>query len=322
MRLALALIALSVAATLISQPAAADPTTRVQVLAWQGAERLYRLHNAEAASGGPAPLVVSLHGYRKREEAIEARDAGLDRIAFDKLEELATTEGFVVVQPAALWGRWSMFDGLAKPQINTTLDDGRQIDDEGFVFAVVERLIAGGLADPGRIYLTGISDGAIMSYRLLCRPAQPFAAAAPLIGTMYDGHRAGCLPTQPAPILVIAGTNDRILPYDGWIFPTGREVSVPETMEHWRLVHGCTGQKGRRIDDRDPGDGSRIVEIEWTGCSRDGAVKLLRVVNGGHTLPSRTPVSADWAERAGGHNRDIETAEEVWRFLSAFRRDG
>ena len=65
-----------------------------------------------------------------------------------------------------------------------------------------------------------------------------------------------------------------------------------------------------------------MVQIEWTGCDREGAVRLLRVVNGGHTLPSLTPVAPEWAERAGGHNRDFETADEVWRFLSAFRRAG
>jgi poly(3-hydroxybutyrate) depolymerase len=49
-------------------------------------------------------------------------------------------------------------------------------------------------------------------------------------------------------------------------------------------------------------------------------VVLLRVEGGGHTRPSYDPVSDDWRERAGGHNRDIESAEEVWRFLSQFRQ--
>ena len=60
----------------------------------------------------------------------------------------------------------------------------------------------------------------------------------------------------------------------------------------------------------------------WTGCAREGAVKLLRVEGGGHIPPSFEPVSDDWRERAGGHNRDIDSADEAWRFLSGFRTSG
>ena len=157
-----------------------------------------------------------------------------------------------------------------------------------------------------------------MSYRLLCLPETPFAAAAPGGGTMYQKHRDTCAATRPPPIMVFAGTNDRILPYDGWIFRLGREVSIPETMEHFRVLHGCTGQKTTLREDRDPADGSRVREVRWTGCKRENAVLLLKVEGGGHTKPSYEPVSERWRKRAGGHNRDIDAAEEVWRFVSQF----
>ena len=141
------------------------------------------------------------------------------------------------------------------------------MDDVGFIARMIARLVDEGLADAERVYLTGFSDGAIMSYKLLCTAEAPFAAAAPAAGTMYQKHRDTCAATVPIPLLAIAGTNDRSLPYDGWLFPTGRGLSVPETMEHFRLLHGCTGQKTDLLYDRDAKDGSRVLEVVWTGCA-------------------------------------------------------
>ena len=289
----------------------------VRSMELQGIERLYRLHNLQAAASAPAPLIVHLHGFRERDRAVTGR-GDLEVVSWEVLDRTAEAEGFVVAYPAAHWGQWNLFDGLR----NTTLDDGAEIDDVAFIFTVVRQLTEAGLADPDRVYLSGISDGAIMSYRLLCEPASPFAAAVPLIGTMAEIHRDGCTPTDAPAIMVIAGTNDLSLPYDGWIFPTGRELSVPETLEHWRRLHGCDGQEARLLEDRQPDDDSRVREVVWTGCVREGTVKLLRVEGGGHTTPSFEPVPEEWRAEAGGHNQDIESADEVWRFVSQFRRSG
>ena len=286
-----------------------------RVLEHQGIARHYYLHNMEAAATAPAPLVVSLHGYRGPDQALAERDE-LSQIAWEPLGRVADREHFIVAYPHAWLGRWSSSEGLE----NITLEDGRTVDDVGFVFGLIERLVDEGLVDPERVYLTGFSDGAIMSYRLLCTAGAPFAAAAPAAGTMYQKHRDTCAATVPIPLLVIAGTNDRSLPYDGWIFPTGREISIPETMEHFRLLHGCTGQKTDLLYDRDAEDGSRVLEVVWTGCATEDAVMLLRVEGGGHNSPSFEPLPDEWREWAGVHNRDIESAEEVWAFLRRFER--
>lgn len=303
--------ALIVLVLLFQSPASAE----VRTFAWQGVDRYYRLHNAEARTETAAPLIVHLHGYRKRDEALADRGT-LDRIGWDRLEAVATQERIVVVSPAAYWGQWNLLDGLR----NTTLDGGEQIDDVGFILALIESLVADQIADPKRIYLTGISDGAIMSYRLLCTPEMPFAAAVPIIGTMAEVHRDACMDARPTPIMVIAGTDDRTLPYDGWIYRTGREISVPETMEHWRRLHHCTGQESEVLDDIDPQDGSRVRLVRWTGCATEGAVKLLRVEGGGHRVPRLAATVGDGAEHKDGRNQDIDGAGEAWRFLSPFTR--
>ncbi len=291
------------------------PSGEARTLVHQGVERHYYLRNAEAAADGPVALVVSLHGIRRKEHALAERE-DLSKIAWDRLDRVAGLEGFAIAYPHAWLGRWNMFDGLN----DTALDDGRQADDVGFILGLVSHLVEEGLADPERVYLTGFSDGAIMSYKLLCTAGMPFAAAAPGLGSMFEGHRDDCAVDRPAPIMVIAGTFDASLPYDGWLFPTGREMSIPETMEHFRLLHGCTGQKGRLLDDRYTWDRSRVLEMTWTGCRVENAVKLLKVKGGGHNWPSYDPLPERDRKWVGVRNRDIESAEEIWKFLSRFRR--
>ena len=291
------------------------PAGEARTLEHQGIERHYYLHNIEATASAPVPLVVSLHGYRDTEQALTERN-DLSQIAWGSLDRVASREGFIVAYPHAWLGHWSLFEGLP----NMALDDGRTVDDVGLVARMIARLVDEGLADAERVYLTGFSDGAIMSYKLLCTAEMPFAAAAPGGGTMYQGHRDTCAATAPTALMVIAGTDDRILPYDGWLFPTGRELSIPETIEHFRLLHGCTGQGHRLLDDRNTGDGSRVLEVVWTGCGTPNAVKLLRVEGGGHNWPSLEPLPGAWRGWSGTHNRNIESAEEIWAFLRQFRK--
>ena len=295
--------------------AAPLPAEEPRTLTHQGVERHFLLRNVEAAAAGPAPLVVSLHGYRGVEQALAERK-DLSGIAWKELDRMADREGFVIAYPHAWLGRWSMFEGLE----NARLEDGRMVDDAGFVAVLVSHLVDEGVADAERVYLTGFSDGAIMTYRLLCTPGMPFAAAAPGGGSMYEPHRDDCAADAPLPIMVIAGTYDAILPYDGWLFDTGRAISIPETMEHFRLLNGCTGQKGRLLDDRHMWDNSRVLEMYWTGCAVENSVKLLKVKGGGHNWPSYGSIPDEWRRWAGTHNRDIESAEEIWKFVSRFRK--
>ena len=91
-------------------------------------------------------------------------------------------------------------------------------------------------------------------------------------------------------------------------------------MEHFRLLHGCTGQASDLLYDRDSGDDSRVLEVVWSGCAVENAVRLLRVEGGGHNAPSFEPLPDSWRDWAGTHNRDIESADEIWAFLRQFER--
>lgn len=277
-------------------------------------QRVAWLVDGRSDTKSPAPLIMAIHGYRKPEEA-QALRRDPKGLAWDRLVPLARDHGFVAIFPAAYRGQWSLVPGLR----SATREDGNPIDDVGFLFGLVADLVANGTADPRRLYVTGISDGAIMTHRLICMDEAPFAAAAALIGTAHESHIGDYDPPYSPAVMQVHGDNDQVLPYDGWIFRIGREVSVAEVMDHWRRRHGCTGQKGERLDDIDPNDGSTVLKLEWTGCSRDPNVVLYKIKGGGHDIPALdAPVSDDPKRMV---NRDLDTMAEVWRFLSRVQRE-
>jgi polyhydroxybutyrate depolymerase len=277
-------------------------------LTHQGIERSAVLHQP-AGAAGPAPLVVALQGLGQSAEQLRN---------ILNLDVVADREGFAVLYPEAVELRWSYGRPIiqAMPVVGT-----EPIDDTGFIRLLIDDLVSRKIADPARVYLTGMSRGALMAYTLACALAGQIAAAAPLVSGMTDLQREDCRPAHPVPIMVIAGTNDPAQAYDGWLFATGRLLSVPETMEFWQALHGCTQQDGKLLPHRDNRDRTRVMLVEWSNCNGGAHLRLYRVNGGGHQIPSLTVIAdAQSEQRWGMRSRDIETAEEIWAFFKNLSR--
>jgi polyhydroxybutyrate depolymerase len=288
---------LTVAAWLAGGTALVDPPLTIE---HQGIPRQYLLHHPPANTS-PRPLLIYLHGLRP---------ASWQNHTQAEIGATADREGFVVVYPAAVEGRWN-YTG----QLSGKVKAGDQIaDDVGFLAKLLDNLSAENIADPRRVYAIGEARGGLMAFELMCRLADRIAAAAPLITGMTEGQRDGCAPSWPVPVFAVNGTADPIQWYDGWLSPTGRLLSVPETMEFWRSQHGCTGQKATLLSHRVAADPTRIQLVEWTGCRAGDTVRLYRVEGGGHQVPSFTAASESWVREAGRQNQDIETIDEFWNY--------
>jgi polyhydroxybutyrate depolymerase len=193
------------------------------------------------------------------------------------------------------------------------------VDDLGFLRLVVDELIEKNIADRSRIYVSGGSRGGLMTYTLACALSDRIAAVAPVITGMTDHQIEDCHPNRPMPIMLIAGTNDNAQHYDGWIYPAGRQMSVVETLEYWRILNGCTGQQGTLLPHLNSNDRTRVAVINWTGCRKDSEVVLYKVIGGGHQFPSLMKANNPMGEQKFGlRNHDIESAEEIWRFVKRF----
>src|SRR5262249_56860511 len=82
--------------------------------------------------------------------------------------EAAAGHGFAGVFPDGIYRVWN--DGREGGRIS-------RVDDVGFLHRLVEWLVRHGVADPARVYLAGVSNGGMMTFRLLCGAAAPFAGA-------------------------------------------------------------------------------------------------------------------------------------------------
>ncbi|RIA56799.1 alpha/beta hydrolase family esterase [Dichotomicrobium thermohalophilum] len=274
-----------------------------------GVPRTYTVFVPDSARdrGDSVPVVIVLHGGRG-DGARVRRIMGLDRVA--------EREGFATVYPDSLGRGWN---------------DGRRFrrersDDVAFLLRLKKSLVRRGLADPDRVFVAGVSNGGMMVQRLACEVPGAFAGYASIIANMPVPVIDRCLPDRPVPMMVINGTDDRLMPYDGGdVGLRGRRgavVSAFETVEFWRAHNGCDGRPGRRmLPNRDPRDGSRVVMFYSTDC-RGAPVIHLRVEGGGHRVPG-SPVQdlRFMAERVlGAQNNDISTAEVITRFFAGLDR--
>jgi polyhydroxybutyrate depolymerase len=294
-------VALMVAGLLVGAVAGA-PAGSVLLVNHQGVNRYANLFRPPALPAGPAPLVIALHGLGQSVESLHD---------WLHLDTAAEREHFVVAYPEAIERKWSYGKPIEGPMPRV---NGKIVDDVGFISRIIDGLIEMKIADPTHVYVTGMSRGGLMTYTLICALADRFAAAAPLITGMTDHQRQNCRPTRPIPIMVVAGTNDEAQWYDGQVTNSGRLLSVPETMEFWRQRNGCSQETATSLPHRDSSDPTRVRLLEWTRCRNHARLRLYRVNDGGHQLPSFSPSDEATTKLFGLRNHDIETADEFWAF--------
>jgi polyhydroxybutyrate depolymerase len=276
-------------------------------LVHQGIERVIILQRPVLS--GLRPLVIALHGLNQSPDGVRAW-LGLD-LASER-------DGFAVAYPAAVDLQWSYGRPINQPMPAV---GGDLVDDIGFIRRLIDELVSKQIADPARVYVTGVSRGGLMAFTLACALADRIAAVAPLITGMTEFQVEDCRPSRSVPIMAIAGTADRVQSFGGARGRRGNLLSMPATMNFWRMQHGCTQRVERPLLHRDPEDATRVVVIEWADCRTGSSPRLYRVEGGGHQPPSISMRASDESEqRMGLRNRDIETADEIWRFFTAHPR--
>jgi len=179
--------------------------------------------------------------------------------------------------------------------------------------------------DPKRVYVTGISNGGFMSIRLAMDLSQKIAAAAPVaaqISKAIEKKR----PKLPISIMIINGTKDPIVPFDGGhirLFRFGRDrgeiLSTAASIEIFRSYDGC-GKTPEiiKVKDKDPKDGAKVEIEKYTGGKLGTEVILVKVIGGGHTWPGGRRNLRPGI--VGGLCRDINASEMIIDFFLKYSR--
>ena len=278
-----------------------------------GLERTYRLHVPVGRDKDrPVPLVIVLHGGGGTGD----RTVKLTRGGFDRL---ADKDGFLVVYPDGVENHWN--DGRTEVSYRAHKE---KIDDVGFLSALIGTLVREYNVDAGRVYVTGISNGAMMSLRMGWEASDKVAAIAPVAGTMPEVSCEKCAPQRPVPVLLISGTEDPLVPWGGGDVHFGRRtlgkvLSADRTIEFWMKHDGCAEKaEVTRLPDADPADGTQ-VRCETHGGGEEGSeVVLYAIEHGGHTWPGGEQYLRE--RFIGKTCRDIDACEVIWEFFKKHER--
>jgi polyhydroxybutyrate depolymerase len=282
-------------------------SVQVNHLTHDGLIRSYWLTEPPPEHPRPAPLVLCLHGAGGTGEWA-MRETGLS--------ELAQREGFFVAYPDALPPR---LDRPAKFLTNPQQwNDGAghgvlgtpSADDVGFLRAVLADLLDRYPIDRHRLYLTGFSNGAAMSFRLAVESPGVFAALAPVAGHCWLAEPR----VVPAiPTLYLIGTADPIIPWAGglvrlpWGGPARHRPPIAQTIARWSRAIGASPTPTPPIH----GDG---VQIDWHPAQPHGApLTVCRIAGLGHHWPGGAGILG---QRYGGPTTSpIRASEVIWAFF-------
>ena len=292
---------------------ALEPGTHDLELTVGGRDRTYYLHVPPGDERGPRPLVLAFHGGGGRASGY-AEYAGLDAVA--------DREGFVVAYPdgTGRLGRrlltWNA-GGCCGPALR---DD---VDDVAFVRALVEDVATRVPIDRRRVYATGHSNGGMMSYRIAAEAPDLVAAIAPVAGAMlldsFDSK-------SPVPVLHVHSVDDPRALYAGGLGPpfplTNHRVNhhaVETELARWIALNGCSAEPVTLEERREEATGFTATHLRWAPCESGAEVELWRLTGAGHGWPG-----ADVGRRerlVGPGTKVVIAAEEVWRFVSRFRKE-
>jgi polyhydroxybutyrate depolymerase len=276
-----------------------------------GGERWYLRHVPPAHDGTtPVPVVVDLHGYSEGAE-VHALVSGLG--------PYGDRRGFVTLTPHG--------PGRGPVPFWDTTPGG---PDQQFLERMLDDVEAALCVDTGRVFVTGLSNGAMMASMLACSLSDRFAAAAPVAGVT---EVEDCGADRPVPVVAFHGTDDGFLAYDGGFGPEVARLpspdgegtlgdavdqpgevagsggpSVPEVVAEWAGRNGC--EDGAPEEEAVADD----VTVLSFDCPAGAEAELYRVEGGGHSWPG-SQFLANVEDIVGHTTMSISANEVIWEFF-------
>ncbi|HEX5595362.1 MAG TPA: PHB depolymerase family esterase [Micromonosporaceae bacterium] len=269
-----------------------------------GRIRTYQVYRPELPAGARVPLVVMLHGVLGT--GTQARTSyGWD--------EHAARDGFVVAYPDGLNRSWAVSETCCGPSAAS------HVDDVGFIRQMITEITHSTPIDSDRIFVTGISNGGMLAYRLAC-DTDLFAAIGPVAATMLGT----CEKPSPTSVIHIHGEADATIPLRGGRGKrsnngTGRypaDTSGPPIAglaETWRQVDHCPQPTITT---------SGIVTRSVAACPDGRGVTLITITDAGHQWPGQPgPTGAAVATlNLDPPSNALDATTAIWNFFTEHPR--
>ena len=279
------------------------PGDQIRSLEVDGRSRTYLIHvprNYDPSR--PSPVVLAFHGGGTNAKTM---------VRFSSLSETANREGFLVAYP----------NGSGRNPNYLTWNVGNccghamreNVDDTGFVRALLDDLGRAADIDAARVFATGVSNGGMMAYRLASELSDRIAAIASVAGPVGTDK---CFATRAVSILHFHGTSDEFVPFNGGRGPKSFSQadfrSVEASLRVWIAANGCPPSP---IETRPPNrnhDGTSVTETTWSPGRNASEVVLYTIHGGGHTWPGRVPPIS----YLGLSTTELCANDVMWAFFS------
>ncbi|MDP1883947.1 MAG: PHB depolymerase family esterase [Candidatus Moranbacteria bacterium] len=294
-----------------------------------GIERSYIVHiPAGYDRNSETPLVIALHGGGG-DAANGPEYFGLNRTSDEK--------GFIVAYPEGS-GKEVFGKTFATWNAGRCCGDAlrENVDDVGFIAAMIGKMETDFNIDGRRIFATGMSNGAQMAYRLACELSGKIAAIAP---SGSQGTFDDCRPERAVPVFHIQGKADPCSPYGGgtcgrcmadfWRkigvparYDDWQCVSIPDYVDKWRTMNGCSEKTNITFQ-----NGGAVCST-YEGCQQNADVTLCAVDGLGHNWAGREDygiqacgkdpngkICQEWKNTVGPSSQDLLANEKIWEFF-------
>ncbi len=281
----------------LPESAALGPGDHNRILMMGEQKRSYLVHVPESYDPQkPTPVLLALHG---------ATMNGPMMAGFCGMNVKSEEAGFIVVypngtgrKPLLFWNAGGDWEGM-----------GDQPDDVTFIGKLLDDLSTEFNVDAKRVYACGMSNGAMMCYRLAAEMSDRIAAIACVAGTIAVEESK---PNRPVPVIHFHGTGDKMVPFETAVGESRgalRGMSVEDSIQTWVKLNDCDEHLKATDVLSNPDDLLKVTRTNY-GPGKDGAeVVLIVVEGGGHTWPGRKP------RFRGKSALNVSANDLIWEFF-------
>lgn len=242
------------------------------------------------------PVVLALHGAGSNKEGFQSTS---------KLADKADEEGFILVFPD---GTGEKILGVLLATWNAGVCCESETDDVLFISQVLDKVEQDYNVNTDKIYVTGHSNGAQMSYRLACELSDRISAIAPYGAVNNFDYLPNCNPTKSIPTIHIQSSEDPCVPYEGG------------------TCGGCIAEIFGAEPTLWPCESAPNYIEQWKAINAGADVQLI-TITGGHMWPQgtygdtcegkNTTFCNKYREVVGPINQDVNINKLIWNFFES-----